>query len=147
LGINGTKLCLQFWVHGGLGGKTKPEIGRKLLGLANTPAVKEAGLIQAEETILQMPFVLDAEVLTKEYPTIDKTLAPLDAALDKLLKVHPVLDAAVKEMVEKKGSSGSSVLGVQKTTRFEQGSLTASFGWGEVNGNPQSSLEGVTAEV
>jgi hypothetical protein len=33
---------------------------------------------------------------------MDKTLAPLDAALDKLLKVHPLLDAAVKELTAKK---------------------------------------------
>jgi hypothetical protein len=33
---------------------------------------------------------------------VDKALAPLDAALDKLLKVHSVLDDAVRELTAKK---------------------------------------------
>ena len=49
---------------------------------------------------LNLPFVFDAEVLAAEYPTVDKTLAPLDAALDKLLEVHPVLDTAVRELAK-----------------------------------------------
>jgi len=46
--------------------------------------------------------VFDAEVLAGEYPTVDKALAPLDAAIDKLLKAHPLLDAAVQELTAKK---------------------------------------------
>ena len=46
--------------------------------------------------------MLNAEVLAAEYPTVDKALAPLDAALDKLMKVHSVIDAAVQELAAKK---------------------------------------------
>jgi len=103
LGVNGVKLCLQFWCHGALGGRAKSEIGRKLLTLANTAAVKEAGMAQGgEENVLSLPFVLNAETLAAEYPTVDKALAPLDAALDRLLKVHPLIDAAVQELTAKK---------------------------------------------
>ena len=49
---------------------------------------------------LNLPFVFDAETLAAEYPTVDKTLAPFEAALDKLLKVHPQLDAAVRELAK-----------------------------------------------
>ena len=83
-------------------GRAKSEIGRKLLGIACSGAVKEAGMTQAEEKVLNLPFVFDAEVLASEYPTVDKTLAPLDAALDKLLKAHPQLDAAVKDLTAKR---------------------------------------------
>ena len=55
-----------------------------------------------EDGTIYMPFVLDPEVLAAEYPTVDKALAPMDAALDKLLKVHPQFDAAVKELAEKR---------------------------------------------
>ena len=41
-----------------------------------------------------------AETLAAEYPAVDKTLAPFEAALDKLLKVHPQLDAAVRELAK-----------------------------------------------
>ena len=102
IGVNGVKMCLQFWVHGGLGGRTKSEIGRKLLGVACSGAVKEAGMTQGEENTINLPFMFDAETLAAEYPTVDKTLAPLDTALDKLLKVHPQLDAAVKELTAKR---------------------------------------------
>jgi len=54
-----------------------------------------------EENTLYLPFVLDAEMLAEESPAVDKALAPLDAALDKLCKVNPVLDAAVKELTAK----------------------------------------------
>ena len=37
LGVNGVKMCLQFWVHGGLGGRSKGEVGRKLLTVASPP--------------------------------------------------------------------------------------------------------------
>jgi len=103
LGVNGVKMCLQFWVHGGLGGRSKGEVGRKLLTVANSADIKAAGFVQgAEENTLNLPFVFDPEVLAAEYPTVDKTLALLDAALDRLLKAHPVLDAAVQELTAKK---------------------------------------------
>ena len=57
-------------------------------------------MTQGDENVLNLPFVFDAEVLAAEYPAVDKTLAPLDAALDKLLKVHPQLDAAVRELAK-----------------------------------------------
>ena len=50
--------------------------------------------------MLYLPFVFDAETLAAEYPAVDKTLAQLDAALDKLLKVHPQFDAAVRELAK-----------------------------------------------
>ena len=51
--------------------------------------MKEAGMTQGDENTLNLLFVFDAE-----------TLAPFEAALDKLLKVHPQLDAAVRELAK-----------------------------------------------
>lgn len=101
-GINGAKLCLRFWVHGGLAGRTKGEVERKLVTVSNAAAVKDAGMIRDEDNTIYLPFALDAETLAAEYPAVDKVLAPLDAALDKLLKAHPQFDAAVKDLATKK---------------------------------------------
>ena len=95
-------MSLQFWCHGALGGRTKGEVGRKLLTVATSADVKAAGMVQGEENTINLPFVLDAETLAAEYPAVDKSLAPLDAALDKLMKVHPAFDAAVQELTAKK---------------------------------------------
>ena len=100
LGVNGVKMCLRLWVHGGLGGHGKGEIERKLFAVAQGAAVKEAGILRDDDYTLYLPFVFDAETLAKEYPAVEKVLAPLDAALDALLKVHPQLDAAVKELAK-----------------------------------------------
>ena len=63
---------------------------------------KEAGTLQGGgENTINVPFVLDAETIAVEYPALDKALAPLDAAIDKLLKAHPALDAAVRELTSK----------------------------------------------
>ena len=102
LGANGVKACLRFWVHDDLGGRTRGEVERKMLGIAQAAAVKEAGIIRDADNTLFLPFVFDAEVLAAEFPTVDKPLAPLDAALDKFLKVHPQLDVAVKELAAKR---------------------------------------------
>jgi len=100
VGVNGVKMCLRLWVHGGLGGRSKGEIERKLLGIAQGADVKAAGILRDEEGMLYLPFVFDAETLASEYPEVEKVLAPLDAALDKLLMVHPQSDAAVRELAK-----------------------------------------------
>ena len=102
LGVNGSKLCLRFWVHGGLAGRTKGEIERKLVTLSNAPAVRDARMVRDEDNTIYLPFSFDAETLAMEYPTVDKTLVPLDAALDKLLKVNELFDAAVKDLATRK---------------------------------------------
>lgn len=102
LGVNGCKLCLRFWVHGGLGGRSKGEVERKMVTISNAAAVKDAGMIRDEDNTIYLPFVLDMEALAVEYPAVDKTLAPLDVALDKLLKVNTQFDAAVKDLATKK---------------------------------------------
>ena len=66
-------------------------------------------MVQGEENAINLPFVLDAEVLAAEYPTVDKALAPLDAVIDTLLKAHPVLDAAIRELTAKKIASTSKL--------------------------------------
>ena len=103
LGVNDVKLCFIFWVHGGLGGKSLGEVGRKLLSVSTTAAMRDAGVVRdLDDGTIYLPFVFDAAVLAAEYPNVDKTLAPLDAAVDTLLKVHPQFDAAVRELSEKK---------------------------------------------
>lgn len=67
LGVNGVKLCFQFWVHGGLGGRSKGDIERKVITVSNIAAVKEAGMILDEDKALCLPFVFDAETLAAEY--------------------------------------------------------------------------------
>ena len=99
LGVN----SFQFWVHGALGGRSKGEIERKILTVGTTPAMREAGIIRdLDDGTTYLPFVLDAETLATEYPVVDKALAPLDAALETLLKVNPLFDAAVRELTAKK---------------------------------------------
>lgn len=102
LGVNNVKLCLRFWVHGGLGGRSKGEVERKLLTVANAAEVKAAGFIADADNTLCLPFVIDAATVAAEYPALNKSLAPLDAALDKLMKAHPQLDAAVQSLTAKK---------------------------------------------
>jgi len=102
LGVNSCKLCLRLWVHGGLGGRTKGEIERKLVTISNAPAVRDAGMVRDEDNTIYLPFSFDAETLATEFPTVDKTLVPLDAALDKLLKVNELFDAAVKDLATRK---------------------------------------------
>lgn len=102
LGTNGGRLCIRLWVHGGLGGRGKGEIERKLVTVGTTAAIKDAGVILDEDKSLYLPFAFSGEVLAAEYPTVDKALAPLDTALDKLLKAHPLIDAAVKELAAKR---------------------------------------------
>ena len=100
LGVQGVKLCFRLWVHGGLGGRTKGEVERKLLTVSQAAAVREAGVLRSEDATLYLPFSFDAEVMAAEYPAVDKTIAPLDAALEKLLQVHPHFDAAVRELAK-----------------------------------------------
>ncbi|MDL2210290.1 hypothetical protein LJC26_05755 [Desulfovibrio sp. OttesenSCG-928-O18] len=102
LGVNGVKMCFRFWVHGGLGGHTKGEIERKLVTLSNSTAVKEAGMSRDEDNTIYLPFSFDSETLAAEYPIVDKTLVPLEAALDKLLSVNELFDAVVRELASKK---------------------------------------------
>ena len=64
-----------------------------MLRIAQTAAAREAGVPRDDKGMLYLPFTVDTETLAAESPTMDKTLAPLDAALDKLLKVHLWFDA------------------------------------------------------
>ena len=101
LGVNDCRLCLRFWVHGGLGGRSKGDVERRLTVAAH--AVKDSGIIQdQEDKTLYLPFLFDTETLAAEYPVVDKSLTPLDAALDKLLQVHPEFDKAVKDLTTKR---------------------------------------------
>lgn len=76
LGVNGGKLCLRLWVHGGLGGRSKGDIERKLVTVGTTPAVKEAEIILDEDKSLYLPFALDAETLAAEYPHSGQDAGP-----------------------------------------------------------------------
>ena len=102
IGVNDVKLCFVFWLHGGLGGHSKGEIERRLVTVANTDAVRAAGLVQGTENTLYLPFVFDTETLATEYPKVEKTLAPFETALDKLMKAHPQLDAIVQDLTAKR---------------------------------------------
>ena len=102
LGVNNAKLSFRLWVHGALGGRSKGEIDRKILTVGTSVAAREAGMLRDEDGTVYLPFVFDAKTLAAEYPTVDKTLAPLDVALDALLKIHPQIDAAVKDLAAKR---------------------------------------------
>ena len=102
LGVNCCKLCLRLWVHGALGGRSKGEIERKMLMVGTTDAARAAGMVVDTDNTVYLPFVFFPETLVTEYPTVEKTLAPLDAAVDKLLQVNPLIDAAVQELAAKR---------------------------------------------
>ena len=106
LGVQGASLCLEFAVYKDLGGVSKKDNKTRCQKFyTNTPALHEAGFLYEEDTkhidlgfALYLPFTLNAEALAAEFPDIDKALAPLDEALEKLFSVHKHFDAFVKEL-------------------------------------------------
>lgn len=102
LGVNKTELCFYLWLdteHG----LSKGDISRQTLVLFTGNAeVKKAGFKRNDDGLLFLPFSLNPEKVAAEYPAFDKCLAPLDEALDKLLKAHPHIDALVRALSKMK---------------------------------------------
>ena len=102
LGVNKTELCFYLWLsteHG----LSKGDAARQTLVLSTGNAeVKAAGFKRNEDGTLFLPFSFNVEKVTAEYPAFDKCLAPLDEALDKLLKAHPHIDGLVRGLFKMK---------------------------------------------
>lgn len=102
LGVNKTELCFYLWLDTNHG-LSKGDAARQTLVLSTSNAeVKAAGFKRNDDGLLYLPFSLNAEKVAAEYPSFDKCLAPLDEALDKLLKVHPHIDALVRSLFKMK---------------------------------------------
>lgn len=100
LGVRGGALCLEFLMEGRPGGPSKLKVKERLVDFsAKNTAVREAGFVYNERGSLMLPFKLDATLVASEYPDLKKSLAPLEAALETLLKVNPEFDVLVKEFL------------------------------------------------
>ena len=105
LGLQGASLGFQFVVEQDLGSVSKKDNKTRCQKFyTNTQDLHKAGFLYEEDKQynlgfgLYLPFTLDAEALASEFPDIDKSLAPLDEALEKLFSVHNHFDAFVKEL-------------------------------------------------
>ncbi|MFA6810196.1 MAG: hypothetical protein WCR47_03960 [Desulfoplanes sp.] len=63
----------------------------------HNPQLAQAGVI-FEDGYLGIPFHLDPEKMSEEYPNFNECLKPVDDALDALLKAHPYFDTLVDEL-------------------------------------------------
>lgn len=99
-GINDVTLCFDFWMGARVNGPSLYKIKQRLEAfLAENEAVRNAGFHYHERGTLFLPFVLDAAQVAEEYPNLKKSLAPVEAALEKLMSVNPEFDKLVKEFL------------------------------------------------
>jgi hypothetical protein len=97
-GVRGAGLCFYFDVDSSCFNMTRQCRG-KLEDLYNkSDLFKEKGFIFKGRHILR-PFHFDAEKLIEEFPEFNKSLRPLDDALEDLFDVHDVFDEFVKSLV------------------------------------------------
>ena len=63
--------------------------------------LQKAGFQFTKRGTLTLPFALDPVVVAKEFPDLKKSLEPMTAALENVLKLMPVFDKLVKELLPK----------------------------------------------
>ena len=69
--------------------------------LVETESLKKAGFHYTKRGTLILPFILDKVAVAKEFPDLKKSLEPMTAALENVLKLIPVFDKLVKELLPK----------------------------------------------
>ena len=71
------------------------------------PPLKEKEVLQksgfqfTKRGTLTLPFNLDKVAVAKEFPDLKKSLEPMTAALENVLKLMPEFDSLVKELLPK----------------------------------------------
>lgn len=99
-GLNKTSLCFDFWMGARPGGPSLYKVKQRLEAfLAENEAVRKAGFYYHERGTLTLPFALDAAQVAEEYPNLKKSLALVEAALEKLMSVNPEFEKLVKEFL------------------------------------------------
>ena len=66
--------------------------------ILDVQTLRQAGfIIGADYPSVYIPIVLDRSIVVAEYPEFDKSLAPIDAALDTIFSLYPVFDETVQK--------------------------------------------------
>lgn len=102
LGLNGCAMAFEFWMDGRPAGPSKYKVKQHMESfLAGTESLQKAGFQYTKRGTLVLAFALDPMVVAKEYPDLKKSLEPMTAALENVLKLMPVFDSLVKELLPK----------------------------------------------
>ena len=102
LGLNSCTLCFEFWMDGRPAGPSKYKVKQHMESfLAGTESLQKAGFQYTKRGTLVLAFDLDPVVVAKEYPDLKKSLEPMATALETVLKLMPVFDSLVKELLPK----------------------------------------------
>ena len=97
IGFHGSALCLQFMVKPDFTGLNAKEYKKRLHDFySNTSALAEAGFLVAKNGTIYRPFAFDAAKVAEEYPDFDEVLAPLDAAMNDVVRTHKAFDGFVR---------------------------------------------------
>ena len=102
LGINGCTLAFEFWMDGRPAGPSRYKVKQHLeVFLKEKEVLQKAGFQFTKRGTLILPFSLDPVVVAKEYPDLKKSLEPMTAALENVLKLMSEFDHFVKELLPK----------------------------------------------
>ena len=102
LGLNGGTMAFEFWMDGRPAGPSKYKVKQHMESfLAGTESLQKAGFQYTKRGTLVLAFALDPVVVAKEYPDLKKSLEPMATALETVLKLMPVFDSLVKELLPK----------------------------------------------
>ncbi len=99
LGVNGGKLCFDFFVEARKDGPSKYKAKQKLEELYNkNDNIKKAGFIHHQRGSIYLPFTLDVDKLKIEFPKLHTCLAPMFKALELIVGLSKDFDNIVKEI-------------------------------------------------
>jgi len=102
LGLNGCTMAFEFWMDGRPAGPSKYKVKQHMESfLAETESLQKAGFQFTKRGTLILPFALDPVAVAKEYPDLKKSLEPMVTTLETVLKLMPVFDKLVKELLPK----------------------------------------------
>ena len=102
LGLNGCTMAFEFWMDGRPAGPSRYKVKQRMeVFLKEQEVLHKSGFQLTKRGTLILPFNLDPVVLAKEFPDLKKSLEPMTAALENVLKLMPVFDSLVKELLPK----------------------------------------------
>ena len=102
LGLNGCSMAFELWIDGRPAGPSRYKVKQRMESfLVETESLKKAGFHYTKRGTLILPFILDKVAVAKEFPDLKKSLEPMTAALENVLKLMPVFDKLVKELLPK----------------------------------------------
>ena len=90
-------MAFEFWMDGRPAGPSRYKVKQHLeVFLKEKEVLQKAGFQFTKRGTLTLPFALDSVVVAKEYPDLKKSLEPMTAALENVLKLMPEFDKFVK---------------------------------------------------